>query len=437
LLYNNGLIEMDTIFALASAAGKAGVSIIRVSGPEALNSCAKMGAVLGDHDRRLVKLTSEDGSLIDQAFAISFASRRSFTGEQVVELQTHGSPAIVSAVLKRLSGLDLRLAEPGEFTRRAMENGVLDLAQVEGLADLIDAETESQRRQAVRVFQGALGDLASGWRASLVRAAALLEATIDFVDEDVPVDVYPEVRALIESVTKEVRYEAAGVRMRERVRDGFEVALVGPPNSGKSTLLNRLAGREAAITSDIAGTTRDVIEVKMDLDGLPVTILDTAGLRDSDDVLEGIGIARGKDRASAADVRVHLMEDLATNPIQSDFGLDIYLKSKADLEIQPVNNAVSGVTGYGMDRLLDQISSYLRQQLAGAGVATRTRHQRALEAAAVALDAVTLGLDVDDMPVDLLAEDLRIAIRSLDSLIGRVDVENVLGEIFSSFCIGK
>jgi len=265
----------------------------------------------------------------------------------------------------------------------------------------------------------------------------LLEATIDFVDEDVPVDVYPEVRGLIDIVTKEVRYEAAGVRVRERVRDGFEVALVGPPNSGKSTLLNRLAGREAAITSDIAGTTRDVIEVKMDLDGLPVTILDTAGLRDSDDVLEGIGIARGKDRASAADVRVHLMDNLSKNPAQSGFGLDIYVKSKADLDKEPLNDAVSGATGYGMDRLLDQISSHLRQQLAGAGVATRTRHQRALEAAAVALDAVTLGLDVDDMPVDLLAEDLRIAIRSLDSLIGRVDVENVLGEIFSSFCIGK
>ena len=428
---------MDTIFALASAAGKAGVSIIRISGPNALSNCAVMGAVLDQHDRRLVKLTSIDGSLIDLAFAISFAPRRSFTGEQVVELHTHGSPAIVTAVLDRLSNLDVRLAEPGEFTRRAMENGMLDLAQVEGLADLIDAETESQRRQAVRIFQGALGDLASGWRLSLVRAAALLEATIDFVDEDVPVDVYPEVMTLIGNVTNQVRYEAAGVRIRERVRDGFEVALVGPPNSGKSTLLNRLAGREAAITSDIAGTTRDVIEVKMDLNGLPITILDTAGLRESDDILEGIGIERGKDRALAADVRIHLLDDLPINNDQSVFGLDLYVKSKADLESNPIDQAVSGVTGYGMDHLLDQISSYLREQLAGAGIATHTRHQMALEAAAVALDSVTLGLNAVNTPVDLLAEDLRIAIRSLDSLIGRVDVENVLGEIFSSFCIGK
>lgn len=428
---------MDTIFAHATAAGKAGVSIIRVSGPDALKSCALLGVILGEHDRRLVKLTASDGSLIDQAFSISFGPRRSFTGEQVVELQTHGSPAIVSAVLSRLEALGLRPAEPGEFTRRAMENGVLDLDQVEGLADLIDAETESQRRQAVRVFQGALGDLVSGWRTSLVRAAALLEATIDFVDEDVPVDVYPEVRSLISVVTREVRYEAAGVKVRERVRDGFEVALVGPPNSGKSTLLNRLAGREAAITSDIAGTTRDVIEVKMDLDGLPVTILDTAGLRESVDVLEGIGIARGKDRAAAADVRVHLTDDLSIDCVESDFGLDIYTKSKADLDSPPACDGVSGVTGHGMDRLLGQISSHLRQRLAGAGVATRIRHQRALDTAAVALDAVMSGLSVDSMPVDLLAEDLRIAIRSLDSLIGRVDVENVLGEIFSSFCIGK
>ena len=428
---------MDTIYALASAAGKAGVSIIRISGPNALSSCAEMGAVVAEHDRKLVKLTAEDGSLIDQAFAISFAHGRSFTGEQVVELQTHGSPAIVSAVLGRLSGLGLRLAEAGEFTRRAMDNGMLDLAQVEGLADLIDAETESQRRQAVRVFNGALGDLADGWRVKLLRAAALLEATIDFVDEDVPVDVYPEVNELIGAVYQEVSHEAAGVRVRERVRDGFEIALVGPPNSGKSTLLNRLAGREAAITSDIAGTTRDVIEVRMDLDGLPVTVLDTAGLRDSDDVLEGIGIERGRVRAQDADVRVHLLQEEPNLTSENGAGLDIYLKSKADLTDAITEGAISGLTGLGVDQLLEQISTYLRDQVAGAGVATRTRHQVALEKSATALETVTAGLESAELPVDLLAEDLRTAIRALDSLIGRVDVENVLGEIFSSFCIGK
>jgi len=388
---------MDTIYALATAAGKAGVSIIRVSGPDALEGCSKIGAVLSAHDRKLVKLFDDDGSLIDQAFALSFASGHSFTGEQVVELQTHGSPAIVSAVLTRLSKLGFRLAEAGEFTRRALDNGVLDLAQVEGLADLIDAETESQRRQAVRVFNGALGDLADQWHAKLLRAAALLEATIDFVDEDVPVDVYPEVRSLISSVAEDVKHEASGVKIRERVRDGFEVAIVGPPNSGKSTLLNRLAGREAAITSDIAGTTRDVIEVKMDLDGLPVTILDTAGLRQSSDILEEIGIARGQERAKAADVRVHLLEH--GDEDVGDFG-------------STTGMCVSGLTGHGVDDLLDQISTFLLSKIAGAGVATRSRHEAALNAANEALLRVESGLKDMDVPVDLLAEDLRAALAS-------------------------
>ncbi|MCF2871482.1 tRNA uridine-5-carboxymethylaminomethyl(34) synthesis GTPase MnmE [Octadecabacter sp. G9-8] len=428
---------MDTIFALASAAGKAGVAIIRISGPDAIACSARIGAVVAEHDRKLVRLLDADGTLIDQAFAISFAPGRSFTGEQVVELQTHGSPAIVAAVLRRLGELGLRLAEPGEFTRRALENGMLDLAQVEGLADLIEAETESQRRQAVRVFNGALGDLAADWRQKLVRAAALLEATIDFVDEDVPVDVYPEVRELVESVGRDVRKEAAGVQVRERMRDGFEVALVGPPNSGKSTLLNRLAGRDAAITSDIAGTTRDVIEVKMDLNGLPVTILDTAGLRASDDVLEEIGISRGQERAKAADVRVHLVDDLSNQKETGEDGLDIWILSKSDTRGVDGEGGISGKTGLGVDLLLAKITDYLGKRVAGAGTATRTRHEAALLKAGTALEAVAEGLTIDETPVDLLAEDLHLAIRSLDSLIGRVDVENVLGEIFSSFCIGK
>lgn len=431
-------MKMDTIFALATAAGKAGVSIVRVSGPHALSACAQMGAKLDEHDRKLVRLVSADGTLIDEAFALSFAPGRSFTGEQVVELHTHGSPAIVAAVVNYLSELGLRSAEAGEFTRRALENGKLDLAQVEGLADLIDAETESQRRQAVRVFNGALGDLTAGWRSKLIRAAALLEATIDFVDEDVPIDVYPEVRDLVSSVMQDVRHEASGVHIRERVRDGFEVALVGPPNSGKSTLLNRLAGREAAITSDIAGTTRDVIEVRMDLNGLPVTVLDTAGLRTSDDILEGLGIARGQARADAADVRVHLLTDGGRMDVEDRPGLDLRIRAKADLINAPFDGlAVSGATGQGVDELLEHITNYLSEKVASAGTATRARHEQALNSAHVALKSVTRGLEDDGIPVDLLAEDLRVAIRTLDVLIGRVDVENVLGEIFSSFCIGK
>lgn len=428
---------MDTIFALATAAGKSGVSIVRVSGPAALSICAELGAVTGLHDRRLVRLVDQNGELIDEAFAISFAEGRSFTGEQVVELQTHGSPAVVTAVLRRLADLGAQPAEAGEFTRRALDNGKLDLARVEGLADLIDAETESQRRQAVRVFNGALGELAEGWRKKLLRAAALLEATIDFVDEDVPIDVYPEVRELIAEVRSEVHHEASGVRVRERIRDGFEVALVGPPNSGKSTLLNRLAGRDAAITSDIAGTTRDVIEVRMDLNGLPVTVLDTAGLREASDVVEGLGIERGIKRAEMADVRVHLLVSAEDIGLSNSQGLDIWVLSKGDLRRSAAMLAVSGQNGEGVDELLSQISTYLEGRIADAGTATRTRHERALKAAAAALDVAIAGLNTEGTPVDLLAEDLRLGIRNLDSLIGRVDVENVLGEIFSSFCIGK
>jgi len=285
---------MDTIFALATARGKAGVSIVRVSGPLAWASAAHFGVVnLVARQPKLARLTGSDGGLIDEALVLSFDDGQSFTGEQVVEFQVHGSPAIVAALLSELGSLDgLRLAEPGEFTRRALENGQLDLARVEGLADLIDAETEAQRKQALRVFSGALGKKADGWRTDLIRAAALLEATIDFADEDVPVDVTPEVTALVSGVRGELELEAQGVKAAERIRDGFEVAIVGPPNAGKSTLLNALAGREAAITSSVAGTTRDVIEVRMDLNGLPVTFLDTAGLRETTDEVEAVGVQR-------------------------------------------------------------------------------------------------------------------------------------------------
>lgn len=428
---------MDTIFALASAAGKAGVSVIRISGPNALTVSAQMGAKLGLHDRKLVRIYLRDGSLIDEAFALSFGPGRSFTGEQVVELQTHGSPAIVNAVMGELQFYGIRQAVAGEFTRRAMESGTLDLARVEGLADLIDAETEGQRQQAVRVFKGDLGKLSNGWRQKLVRAAALLEATIDFVDEDVPIDVYPEVRELVQSVSLEVRKEAEGVSIRERVREGFEIALIGPPNSGKSTFLNKLAGREAAITSDIAGTTRDVIEVRMDLDGLPVTVLDTAGLRESDDELENIGIQRGLDRARLADVRVHLAPDGKFTETEYEYGIDVRVRSKSDLSHEKSEFFISAKTGEGVTELVDFIGEHLQSRVSSAGIATRRRHQESLRSADSSLQIVLTGLDVGDFPVDLLSDDLRQAIHSLDSLIGRVDVENLLDEIFSSFCIGK
>lgn len=425
---------MDTIYALATAPGRAGVAVVRISGPDARAAGARLAGSLPVSGRRLCRLRGQDGELLDQALVLTFAAGASFTGEDVVELHLHGSPAVVSAVLMELGGSDdLRMAEAGEFTRRAMENGRLDLAQVEGLADLIDAETESQRVQALRVFSGALGERAEAWRSALIRCAALLEATIDFVEEDVPVDVMPEVTALLDGVVGELRADAAGVAARERVREGFEVAIVGPPNVGKSTLLNRLAGRDAAITSEVEGTTRDVIEVRMDLAGLPVTVLDTAGIREARDSVEEIGITRGIDRARKADLRVHLCAP-GGGPIMEVEDQDLVVLGKADLGDGP---GVSGLTGQGIDDLTATIAEILGQRVSGDGIATRERHRIAMMQAVSFLDQALDGMRSGSMPVDLLAEDLRSAIRAVERIVGRVDVESVLDEIFSSFCIGK
>lgn len=426
---------MDTIFALATARGRAGVAVIRISGPDAVAAAGKLMTQV-PQARGVRSIYDRDGELLDQALVLRFESGKSFTGEDIVELHLHGSPAIVAAVL-RVLGDDpkLRPAEAGAFTRRALENGKLDLAQVEGLADLIDAETEGQRKQALRVFSGALGELAESWRKRLIRAAALLEATIDFVDEDVPVDVFPEVRELLSDVRQQMRQQAAGVRMAERLRDGFEVAIVGAPNVGKSTLLNYMAGRDVAIISDIAGTTRDVLEVRLDLDGIPVTLLDTAGLRETADVIEGIGVAKGQQRAAAADLRVHLLEAAVLPPIDLAGG-DIYVRAKSDVAVGD-GLAVSGVTGIGVDALISLIADELRMRVSTIGVAMRERHRLALMRGIGFLDAADAALDRQSDLVDLVAEDLRSAMRAVDSLVGRIDVEQVLDEIFSSFCIGK
>lgn len=426
---------MDTIFALATAKGRAGVAVVRLSGPEAVSAAGRMMGHVPDQ-RGLRELRDSDGQLLDEALVLRFEKGKSFTGEDVIELHLHGSPAVVGSVLTHL-GNDpvLRPAEAGEFTRRALDNGQLDLAQVEGLADLIDAETESQRKQAIRVFSGALGELAEGWRTQLIRAAALLEATIDFADEDVPVDVTPEVLELIAKVKTQMRREAEGVRIAERLRDGFEVAIIGAPNVGKSTLLNRLAGREVAITSEIAGTTRDVIEVRLDLDGLAVTMLDTAGLRDTDDIVEGIGVQRAKDRARQADIRVYMMLEGDEPPQYIDEN-DIIVFAKADLSAGN-GFAVSGKTGAGIDALVDRISNLLQERVASVGIAMRERHRLAMLNAIEYLEAAESDLDLQHGMTDLTAEELRSAIRAVDSLVGRVDVEHVLDEIFSSFCIGK
>jgi tRNA modification GTPase len=428
---------MDTIYALATAQGRAGVAVVRISGPQAHEACIHLCGDIPEPRRSALRvLTGADGVKLDEALVLVFPHGGSFTGEAVVELHLHGSTAVVAAVLRELSALPgLRAAEAGEFTRRALENGRLDLAQVEGLADLIDAETEAQRRQALRILSGDLGRLAEGWRRDLIRAAALLEATIDFADEDVPVDVTPEVSDLLHSVQADLRRQSAGVATAECIRTGFEVAIVGAPNVGKSTLLNALAGREAAITSEYAGTTRDVIEVRMDLGGIPVTLLDTAGLRETSDVVEGIGITRARERAALADLRVFLI-DGEDQPDLSPEPEDIVVRAKADL-LQDKAGAVSGISGEGIESLVGEITSRLSGRLSGLGIATRERHRVAMLRAVSALDDAARHLLLGPVAYELTAEELRQAIRALESLVGRVDVENLLDEIFSSFCVGK
>lgn len=423
---------MDTIFALASGRGKAGVSVIRVSGPRARLALSRLTDDVPPRVASLRRLR-RDGMLLDEALVMVFPKPASFTGEDVVELHLHGSVATVAAVSSALSAMDgLRQADPGEFTRRALENEKLDLAQIEGLADLIEAETEAQRRQALRVLSGVIGETAGRWRHDLIRAAALLEATIDFVDEEIPTDISPEAIKLVSSVLEDLRMEVQGSAIAERIRDGFEVAIVGPPNAGKSTLLNALAGREAAIISEVPGTTRDVLEVRMDLDGLPVTFLDTAGLRSTEDAVEVIGVSRALARADKADLRL-ILRPLGSEPVIEPRDGDILAIPKSDLG----EGDFSALTGEGVAELIKQITGILSQRASFAGVAIRERHRMAISASIVplerALDRLRTGVEM----TELVAEDLRTASRALDTLVGHVGVEDLLDEIFSSFCIGK
>ncbi|EPX82652.1 tRNA uridine-5-carboxymethylaminomethyl(34) synthesis GTPase MnmE [Salipiger mucosus] len=426
---------MDTIFALASAAGKAGVAVVRLSGPQSWAAVARLTGELPEpRMARLRALRDASGDVLDRALVILFSEGASFTGEESAELHLHGSAAVVRAVQRELGAVPgCRLAVPGEFTRRALVNDRLDLTQVEALSDLLEAETESQRRQAMTVLSGGLGERVDVWRRDLVQAASLLEATIDFADEEVPVDVTDDVRGLLAGVLASLEEQLSGMAAAERIRAGFEVAIVGPPNAGKSTLLNVLAGREAAITSEIAGTTRDVIEVHMEIAGLAVTLLDTAGLRDSEDPIEKIGIARARERAETSDLRVFLgtPEDMGMAADNDD----IVVSAKADLTGDAAG--ISAKTGQGIDELVQSIGQKLAERTQSAGLATRERHREAFRDGAEALTSALSLLDQGPACYDMTAEEIRTGIRRLELLIGRVDVENVLDEIFANFCLGK
>lgn len=426
----------DTIYAPATVLGKSAVAIIRISGAKAFRVAEQLtGAGVSPRHASLRWLRDpESGERIDQAVVLGFPGPGSFTGEDCVELQTHGSSAVLRTVLDTLSRFDgLRLADPGEFSRRALMNNRLDLSQVEGLGDLLAAETAAQRRQAVGLMDGGLSQLVARWRDAVLRTLALVEAAIDFSDEELPDDLLETAVSGFAGPLEEMRRELAGAAVGERVREGFEVALVGAPNAGKSTLLNRLARREVALVSNEAGTTRDVLEVRLDLKGLPVTVLDMAGLRSAEGI-EAAGVARARMRAAKADLRVFLLahdEELPALDVDREAD-DIVVRGKADLAGGP---GVSGLTGQGVDELLARISERLAKRVAAGGTISHARQRRAISEAVEFLERGRDHLVRGD--VELGAEELRLALRSLDFLVGRVDVEAVLDVIFSSFCLGK
>jgi tRNA modification GTPase len=427
---------MDTIFALATVRGRSGLAVIRVSGPDAFAAADRLVSSIPEPgEARVRRVLDESGDIIDEALVLVFRGPRSFTGEDIVEFHVHGSVAVIAACERALLATGLvRPADAGEFTRRALSNEKMDLAQVEGLGDLLSSETEVQRRQAMRLLQGRLGDMAAKWRKALLMSLARVEVTIDFADEEVPTEIDEQIIEIIHKTIAELEIEIQGSKVAERVRDGFEIAILGAPNAGKSTLLNAIAGRDVAITSHIAGTTRDVIEVRLDLDGMPVTLLDTAGLRTTEDVVEKIGVERTRKRAEQADLRVWIRseEDEAVNDLLVDGDISVFGKRDAYAP-----GGVSGLTGAGVDDLLHSIRVVLAERLANVGTATHERHRLAMQTACAELGAaLDLMRSAPDTP-ELAAEEIRLAIRSLDSLTGRIDVEAVLGEIFSSFCIGK
>jgi tRNA modification GTPase len=433
----------DTIFAPASGFGRAAVAVIRLSGPGVRGVLETLGRNVPE-PRRLSLRTLRDpvtGEPIDQALVAFMPGPNSFTGEDQAEIHGHGGVAVRTALLRALAALPCcRAAEPGEFTRRAFLNGRMDLPAVEGLADLVDAETEAQRRQALRHLEGALGSRVEAWRSRLIDALADCEAALDFSDEgDVPDRLEERAAGIAAEVLGEVRLALSEGSRGERLRDGYRVVIAGPPNAGKSTLLNAIARRDVAIVSPVAGTTRDSIEVRCDLGGLPVLLVDTAGLRETDDLVEREGVARARSRLRDADFVLWLEPPDGATEVPPPGTPLLRVATKSDLRrdfLPPDAVAVSAATGAGLGELMDLVRSRAEADLGtGDAVLTRERHRAALARVADALDRVRPTLAAGRG--ELAAEDVRLALRALGEITGRVDVEEVLDRLFSTFCIGK
>lgn len=432
-----------TIFAPATASGKAGVAVIRVSGPQALEAVKKMTAIKTPVPRKAMfsEIHTPDGTAVDNGLVLYFPCPNSFTGEDVVEFQTHGGRAIISAVLSGLAQINgFRPAGRGEFTRRAVENGKMDLTAAEGLADLVDAETEQQRKQALRQMGGALAKIYEDWHDRLLHVLAWMEAYIDFPEEEIPENVSADVRGKIAGLMSEIQVHLNDGRRGEKLRDGFQIAIIGAPNAGKSSLMNRLAQRDVAIVSSTAGTTRDIIEVRLDINGYPVIVADTAGLRDTDEEIEAEGVRRAKARAEEADLVLWLSDALKgknnTETEKIDSEKIFCIMNKAD-QAEPQNDGniwISAKTGQGIDVLLDRIGRFVEEKMAlrEEPSLTRLRHRKALEEC---LQCLNSSLKAPE--IELMTEDLRMAMRSLGKITGQVQVEELLDVIFKDFCIGK
>lgn len=434
---------IDTIFALATPPGRGAIAVLRLSGPGVEAALTALGATRLKPRMASVRDLSHAGDHIDQALVLRFVAPNSYTGEDAAELHLHGGRAVVEAASRALIALGLRPADPGEFTRRAFQNGRMDLAQAEAVADLIDAETSAQAKQALGQLDGKLSETYAGFRRDLLHALALVEAEIDFPDEEVPDNLARTAAPVLDRLGADLRRAVDNGRRGERVRDGYRIVLVGETNAGKSSLFNALVAREAAIVTPIAGTTRDVLDADLIIGGYAVTLSDTAGLRDSDDPVEAEGVRRARLRAEHADLRLWVRAPGDPDGVAAAYVKDgdLIVATKSDLgagsgEGEYETLAVSTVTGAGLAELRDWIAARLAQDLSGADfpAVTQERHRLRLLEALESVDAARAALNVAP---EMAGDDLRRAADAMARVTGAIGVEDILGEVFSTFCIGK
>jgi len=437
----------ETIYALASAPGRAGVAVIRISGRQTAQIVEQLAGRLPPQRQASLCALRHNGEQIDKGLVLWFAGPASYTGEDMAELHLHGGRAVLAAISQALTALGARLAEPGEFTRRAVTNGKLDLTEAEGVADLVDAETQAQRKQALRQLGGELRALYDGWRGQLTHLQAHLEASIDFADDDLPPDLQQQTQHKLHDLLTQMQAHLADAHRGERLRAGVYAAIIGAPNAGKSSLLNQLAQRDVAIVTPIAGTTRDVLEVQLDVGGYPLTLADTAGLREASDAVEQEGIRRALARAAEADFKL-LVFDASAGEVPDFTTLaqyvpgDLLIINKADEADTSVLKAalkddaieISAKTGVGLPDLLSAMRTRLDELvgLSPAPVLTRARHRAAVEETIAALQRA-----LEPKTIDMVAEDVRLASRALGRITGQVGVEDLLDVIFRDFCLGK